>query len=313
MLRLVLRTQPRSEKSCSAPSPIRDLQSAFTLVELLVVIAIIAILAALLMPVLHSAQLKAQRVQCMDNMRQLGYAWIMYPDDCGGKLVPNVSTSSGAWQTGPSWDGLANYMAADANPTTTVTNGPGLVADHQGLFGNYVGKTCAVFKCPGDTVPGPFGQRVRSYSMNSMMNGWSSESEYLNGNTTDGNGNITSGSGPRGSVTSYRLYQAVSQMLFPGPVDLWVMIDEHGDSINDGFFWVNLLDSNTQWEDVPASYHGESTSLAFGDGHAETRVWSDPWVRDHPVYGGAGQEIQKPHASSGPDLPWLQSHTTALP
>ena len=70
---------------------------AFTLIELLVVIAIIAILAAMLLPVLGRAKEKAKRTQCLNNLRQTGMSLIMYADDNRGMIPRAVTSASPFW------------------------------------------------------------------------------------------------------------------------------------------------------------------------------------------------------------------------
>ena len=70
---------------------------AFTLIELLVVIAIIAILAALLLPVLAKAKLQAQRTACLNNLKQLDLAYLMYQDDFNGAGIHYDGSGNNLW------------------------------------------------------------------------------------------------------------------------------------------------------------------------------------------------------------------------
>jgi prepilin-type N-terminal cleavage/methylation domain-containing protein/prepilin-type processing-associated H-X9-DG protein len=70
-------------------------KKAFTLIELLVVIAIIAILAAMLLPVLAAAKRRAQRINCVSNLRQINLSFRVWEGDNGDKYPMSVSTNQG--------------------------------------------------------------------------------------------------------------------------------------------------------------------------------------------------------------------------
>jgi prepilin-type processing-associated H-X9-DG protein len=248
------------------------------------VIAIIAILAAMLLPAISKARLRAERVNCLNNLRQLQFAWVMYADDNNDRLAlnPDMSMigSTTGWIRGVmKWDSpLAPWN--DNYDTTFLTTS---------LLAPYSNRSPGIYRCPGDKTPAVKGVRVRSISMNGEMGRVSSDPKVQN--------------------PGYFVFYKQGAIIKPSPSQAWVFMDEHGDSLNDGFFFV-MMGQTTCWYDLPASYHGGSGGLSFADGHSETHVWSDVAIKNRPVSKISLSGAATP-ATPNADLAWLQSHTTA--
>ena len=256
----------------------RQVQSgpiAFTLVELLVVIAVIAILASLLLPALGKSKMKAEGITCASNIKQLSLAWQLYADESADLLVNN----HGVPETLARRDTWANNVQdwVDGEDNTN------LIYLSDSKLGPFANRSTRIYKCPSDREPAANGQRIRTMSMNAMV-----------GNP----GELTNRFNP--------LYvQFYKNAEVPNPSAVFVFLDEHCDTLNDGFF-VNRLEDYS-WGNVPGSYHNGAVNLSFVDGHLESHRWIVPDTVRAPHQGAARGGFP---AVPPTDFDWLKVRTS---
>jgi prepilin-type N-terminal cleavage/methylation domain-containing protein/prepilin-type processing-associated H-X9-DG protein len=262
----------------------------FTLVELLVVIALIGILSALLLPALNKAKGRAQAIGCLSNTRQLGYAWALYTDDNGGLLPYNLGGNAArttvAQHTNLNWVNNIMTWELDSDNTNTATI-------TEASLGPYMNRSVNTYRCPSDHVlsliqrQAGFTARIRSYSMNAMV----------------GNAGELSATGVNQNNPGY--VQFFNQSSIPHPAEIFVFLDEHPDSINDGYF-LNLA-AKREWVDLPASYHDGAAAFSFADGHSALRRWvvSSTKAPAKPDAAGLPFAVSKEHSA---DYDWVTEH-----
>ncbi|MBI2925012.1 MAG: prepilin-type N-terminal cleavage/methylation domain-containing protein [Verrucomicrobia bacterium] len=273
-----------------APEGRTQRSRGFTLIELLVVIAIIAILAGLLLPALAKSKTKAHGILCMGNLKQITYAWHLYSGDYNGMFPPNEDNQNGGWVRG--WLDLGN--------STDNTNVLFLLDPRYAKLGPYT-QAQGIYKCPADRSISRHGgkpyPRVRSVAMSQAI-----------GPDLQGTDRL-----PRGQWLpnpTYLVFIRESALINPSPVNLWLMIDEHPDSINDGGFAVQMpaTESATTWIDYPSNTHNNACGISFCDGHSEIRKWVNAQAIPRVTYKGLGASRQ---VQRNADILWIAKRTSS--
>jgi prepilin-type N-terminal cleavage/methylation domain-containing protein len=252
--------------------PTEEKSGAFTLVELLVVIAIIAILAAILLPVLAAAKQKALVAECLANQKQLVTAWKLYADENSDHIVGANCDARSDWRISPAGaDFVMPVIPGLVSTSPTQNRSLNQYLDEQGFMQGGLYAYCKnpdVIHCAGDR--------------RSLLPGYTAFDSYSIPNGLNGS-----------SPSSYPQPSCTRESAIRHPSDKYVFLEENDPrsqsagpyTVNENInSWCLPISGTTYppnwtgltWWDCPAAYHGVTETFSFMDGHAENHKWLDP-------------------------------------
>jgi prepilin-type N-terminal cleavage/methylation domain-containing protein/prepilin-type processing-associated H-X9-DG protein len=227
----------------------------FTLIELLVVIAIIALLMALLFPVLNSAKERAYRVVCLSNLHQLTLAWLAYADEHDGRIVENHG--SGLIGRGASEGWLGSAFESPLSRAELIGR-PG-----KGALWPYL-RDIDIYRCPRGRP-----RHTVTYAIVASANGYPVEGTYVPGTGQTRQTPV----GRRVGNTVLRLTR-LTDIISPAPAQRAVFVDQGQMALDNYDFHVEYL--YPKWDEYspPPIHHSGGVTLSMADGHAEYWKWS---------------------------------------
>jgi hypothetical protein len=204
---------------------------------------------------------------------------LIYASDNNDRLIANQPYSG--LPEAPTNNWVRGVMDWSANPQNT--NVALLMEGKGGILAAYV-KSWQPYHCPADQSASAAGPRVRSYSMNGFL-----------GDPGQGQ-----------SMPGWRQFLKTADVAQPS--QRFVIIDEHANSIDDGYFFNNPAGTN-QWLDLPAARHNGGDGISFADGHFEIHIWQEASTKQ-PVVPNALKRHVAVEPSHAEDLDWLLQRTT---
>jgi prepilin-type processing-associated H-X9-DG protein len=236
----------------------------------------------------------------MNNTKQLTMAWRMYVEDNNDVLPFSYATVPKS----------APYVWVPSGSGRDITENPPDPGNwdldktiRSSILWPYCGKAVGIWHCPADTAYGINAKKERVPRVRSMsMSNW-----------VGGNGDVPPNKDYRGywgQGANWVVFRKLSTMSRPGPAMTFVLLDERQESINDGYFVVEMNGypdtKKTQLVDYPAAYHNNACGFSFADGHSEIHKWQDPRTYRPRI------PLTTTQTPDNKDVFWMQDHSTRV-